>query len=82
MWLSMTTDRVACSGPQMLETVKPDSRESFDETGYLLANPDVAAAIKTGRVKSGWKHFTDIGYTENRRQFRFVYSLAANVCGQ
>jgi SAM-dependent methyltransferase len=55
----------------MLETVTPASRESFDETGYLLANPDVAAAVKTGQVKSGWKHFTDIGYSENRRQFRF-----------
>ena len=55
----------------MLQTTTPASRESFDETGYLLANPDVAAAVKTGRVKSGWKHFSDIGYTENRRQFRF-----------
>ena len=42
-------------------------RDEFDEEGYLLLNPDVAKAIETGIVDSGWQHFTLHGFAENRR---------------
>jgi SAM-dependent methyltransferase len=40
----------------------------FDETGYLLANPDVATAVRNGSLKSGWQHFLQHGRIEGRRQ--------------
>jgi SAM-dependent methyltransferase len=40
----------------------------FDETGYLLANPDVAVAVRNGNLKSGWQHFLQHGRVEGRRQ--------------
>lgn len=45
----------------------PATEESFDEVGYLLANPDVAMAVKRGERKSGLAHFIDIGHRERRR---------------
>ncbi len=44
------------------------TRETFDESCYLAANPDVAAAVATGRVSSGWAHFIKFGIVERRRQ--------------
>jgi hypothetical protein len=38
----------------------------FDEERYLRANPDVAAAVVCGEVKSGQDHFINIGYFEGR----------------
>lgn len=38
----------------------------FDEPGYLRANPDVAAAIGTGAVRSGWDHYLRFGQHEGR----------------
>lgn len=43
------------------------SRDEFDEEGYLLLHPDVAAAIAAGTVGSGWQHFMLHGATEGRR---------------
>jgi len=40
----------------------------FDEAGYLVANPDVSAAVRNGSLKSGWQHFLQRGRVEGRRQ--------------
>ena len=42
-------------------------RDEFDEEGYLLLHPDVAAAVAAGVVGSGWQHFMLHGATESRR---------------
>jgi SAM-dependent methyltransferase len=39
---------------------------SFDEINYLLANPDVALAVKQGAFSSGRKHFDVYGRREGR----------------
>jgi SAM-dependent methyltransferase len=39
---------------------------NFDETSYLTANPDVAAAVKSGIVPSGAEHYVLHGFRENR----------------
>lgn len=41
---------------------------TFDEAFYLAANPDVADAVRYGRLKSGWVHFKKFGRAEGRRQ--------------
>jgi hypothetical protein len=46
----------------------PATAENFDEAGYLAANPDVAAAVRDGHVKSGRLHFDMWGKGEGRRQ--------------
>jgi SAM-dependent methyltransferase len=38
----------------------------FDEVAYLAANPDVAAAVKRGEVRSGRQHFEIFGKWEHR----------------
>jgi SAM-dependent methyltransferase len=42
--------------------------ETFDESCYLAANPDVAESVKSGRLASGWAHFKKFGRIEGRRQ--------------
>jgi SAM-dependent methyltransferase len=44
-------------------TVPPDA---FSERDYLSANPDVAEAVRTGIVVSGWYHALFEGYREER----------------
>lgn len=39
---------------------------SFNEQGYLEANPDIAEAVKTGRLQSGYLHYLRYGYSEGR----------------
>jgi SAM-dependent methyltransferase len=38
----------------------------FDETLYLKQNPDVAAKIEAEPGATGWRHFVDEGWLENR----------------
>lgn len=38
----------------------------FNEKAYLLANPDVGAAVKLGQLPSGWDHFQLFGQREGR----------------
>lgn len=45
---------------------------SFDEAGYLAANPDVAKAVKDGKFRSGKQHYIKFGKSEGRI---FVNSL-------
>lgn len=42
-------------------------RENFDEASYLTENPDVAAAVARGAVKSGYLHFLSYGESEKRK---------------
>ncbi len=43
--------------------------QTFDEEGYLAANPDVAAAVLARKLKSGLTHFRKFGRAEGRRQY-------------
>jgi SAM-dependent methyltransferase len=47
-----------------LETVATE--ENFDEKAYLTANPDVADAVRSGKIKSGRLHFNKFGKKEGR----------------
>jgi hypothetical protein len=38
----------------------------FGEAAYLAANPDVAAAVRTGALTSGWAHYDAWGRSERR----------------
>src|SRR5271163_720483 len=51
----------------------------FDEAGYLIANPDVAAAVRNGSIESGWKHFLQHGRAEGRRLRRPSLIRAAKL---
>lgn len=42
------------------------ARHCFDEAAYLQLHPDVAQAVATGRVGTGWQHFALHGYAEGR----------------
>jgi SAM-dependent methyltransferase len=44
----------------------PYETVEFDETGYLAANPDVAAAVRAGKFSSGAEHYACVGVHENR----------------
>ena len=46
------------------------SNKDFNEEDYLLANPDVAAAVKQGRIISGHVHYTRYGEKEGRRMVK------------
>lgn len=41
-------------------------QSDFDEKEYMDANPDVAEAVRRGRVKSAKLHFLSTGYLESR----------------
>jgi SAM-dependent methyltransferase len=41
--------------------------QNFDEAAYLLANPDVADAVRKGHMASGRSHFEAFGRQEGRR---------------
>jgi hypothetical protein len=38
----------------------------FDEARYLEQNPDVAGAVRDGRIASGWEHYRRFGRAEGR----------------
>ena len=43
------------------------TNENLDEQAYLLANPDVANAIKAGQQKSARSHYEIFGKHEGRK---------------
>jgi len=43
------------------------TEENFDEQAYLLANRDVAEAVKNGIIPSGYSHFQSFGKSEGRK---------------
>lgn len=49
----------------ILEEIATDA--NFKESEYLLANPDVAKAVREGRFISGLQHFSEFGKSERRR---------------
>lgn len=51
--------------PQVLSPLATDA--NFDEPAYLAANPDVAAAVRSGQFASGLHHFDLFGRREQRR---------------
>jgi SAM-dependent methyltransferase len=54
----------------------PATAAAFDEESYLAANPDVRAAVATGKLRSGRHHFDAHGCREGRRMMD-VSTLAA-----
>lgn len=60
-------DKVTLSAPQfrflMLGWL---IQQHFDEKAYLDANPDVAEAVRTGALESGWTHYLNSGFYEGR----------------
>ncbi|MBI1980358.1 MAG: class I SAM-dependent methyltransferase [Methylocystis sp.] len=42
--------------------------QTFNEQAYLAVNPDVAEAVRLGKIRSGWVHFKKFGHIEGRRQ--------------
>jgi hypothetical protein len=42
------------------------NKNVFDERFYLENYPDIAAAVKTKKIKSGIDHYVETGYFENR----------------
>lgn len=62
-------DNSADNTPQELQRIATEA--NFDEASYLLANPDVAAAVDAGQFPSGRHHFHVHGAQERRRlQFK------------
>ncbi len=48
------------------EAIEPARAAVFDESGYLAAYPDVAAAVQVGAISSGEMHYNLHGYSEGR----------------
>lgn len=56
------------TGAQILmRRIAKDLPQDFDESEYLRANTDVAAAVKAGRIRSGAAHWLSSGRHEGRR---------------
>ncbi len=54
------------ASPAAGNSALPVPSPEFDEQAYLKANPDVAAAVEATPGMSGWRHFLDQGWLENR----------------
>jgi len=52
--------------------------QNFDEKAYLLANSDVADAVRNATLKSGRRHFETFGKNENRK-IRFPSSIISEA---
>jgi len=50
---------------------------NFDETAYLKANPDVAAAIAKGEFANAYEHYSKFGQAEGRTAFDKAETAAA-----
>jgi hypothetical protein len=42
------------------------ANSDFNEAGYLRENPDVAAAVKSGKIEDARLHYVGFGYFEGR----------------
>ncbi|MBL4681354.1 MAG: class I SAM-dependent methyltransferase [Pseudomonadales bacterium] len=40
---------------------------NFDEIAYLELNPDLVEALRHGTIRTGWEHFIDYGFYEDRK---------------
>ncbi len=54
------------------------TNKNFDEESYLIANPDVAEAVRKGTIKSGYRHFQFFGKNE-KRKIRFSPSVISKA---
>jgi VCBS repeat-containing protein len=55
------------NGPSLaLEIGNVSLAAIFDETYYLSQNPDIATAVRTGGLSSGYQHFVNAGIAEGR----------------
>lgn len=54
------------------------TEDNFDERAYLAGNPDVAADVARGEIRSGKTHFLEFGKTEGRLQRR--YCVEDDLC--
>ncbi len=50
--------------------------DNFDERAYLESNPDVAVAVQSGDFESGRHHFLQLGCTESRRMWQWIFPPA------
>ena len=73
MWLSLAVEGLGLHGSLMSglrRTTQIDSAlappTGWRERGYLAANPDVAAAIRSGQASSGYAHYVQHGRAEGR----------------
>ncbi len=53
---------------QTVEVFEIVTHDNFNEERYLRENPDVMEAVRDGKVKSGWIHFSRHGFKEHRKQ--------------
>jgi hypothetical protein len=59
-------DSFSATASELAERSANRARGGFDEQAYLAANPDVAAAVAAGQLKSGEEHYGRYGISENR----------------
>ncbi len=59
---SSLSSRATSTSTHLLATLA-----NFNEEQYLRSNPDVAAAVASGVLSSGWEHFKRYGLNEGRR---------------
>jgi hypothetical protein len=73
MWLSLAVEGLGLHGslmsglrrtPQIDSALAPPT--GWRERGYLAANPDVVAAIRSGQASSGYAHYVQHGRAEGR----------------
>ena len=57
-------DNLAVIAPLQLDTLRIAPPASFDERGYLAANPDVAGAVEAGAFTCGFEHWLQYGAIE------------------
>jgi hypothetical protein len=64
---SQKTEYYAVQRDHLIDFLRPHvSRIAFDEKWYLSAHPDIAEAIKSGRIASAHEHYVTSGYYEHR----------------
>ncbi len=76
-----TNDVGVRSGSTTISVSNHGAPVLFDEQYYLLSNPDVAAAVRSGAFTSGYQHYVEYGQYEGRNPspyFNEAYYLATN----
>ncbi|MBY6266438.1 hypothetical protein EI613_31745 (plasmid) [Azospirillum sp. 412522] len=76
-WLSLAVEGLGLYGsmPSLLSSWRRPSEidttqaqpTGWRERAYLAANPDVAAAVRSGQISSGYAHYVQQGRAEGRR---------------
>lgn len=51
---------------KIVHEVYPEGAYQFDEDAYCAANPEVAEAVRAGRIPSGHVHYAGFGFREGR----------------